>query len=251
MDLFLIHFLQLPSKNMKKQGNRTFAKGKVAVITERIVPRWSTREDSEHEQAVIRIIVGGFFIIYLLLILPAYSDSYTVFSSTFAIISIFCVGATVVLVWLYIDPSINKIRRLFGCIIDIGCPTIGIWINGDFAIPLFIVYLWVTFGNGFRFGRKYLVCSMVLSLTGFISVVLLSNTWSVNSFVTLGLIIELLVLPLCVSSLLKHMERAFELSEIANQTKSTFLATMSHEIRTPLYGLIGILASYKENKIRW
>lgn len=91
--------------------------------------------------------------------------------------------------------------------------------------------------------------SMVLSLTGFISVVLFSNAWSVDPFITFGLITGLLVLPLYVSSLIKQMERAFELSEIANQPKSTFLATMSHEVRTPLNGLIGILDLIKKTKL--
>jgi two-component system, sensor histidine kinase RpfC len=134
-------------------------------------------------------------------------------------------------IWLVIHPGVNIPRRIFGCIVDNYGATAAIFVNGDLAAPIFIVYLWVTFGNGFRYGRRLLLFSMMLNIVGFGLVLSMSNEWATGIQVDIGLLIGLIALPFYVASLLKMLESAPGESEVANRAKSNFLANSRKKAR--------------------
>lgn len=201
---------------------------------------WKDRPDLEHQQATLRIFVGTIifsYLLYTVFLEPDFTsgDYFTLITS-----GIFFFVAFAIVVWLVINPETCVVRRLIGILLDNSATTAAIYFQGTLGAPLFVLYLWISFGNGFRYGQKYLVFSTVLGLLGFSFVSFLTDRLQMNGFVTLGLFLGLIMLPLYVASLLRQINKSLELAQNANQAKSIFLATMSHEIRTPLNGLVGV-----------
>ncbi len=145
--------------------------------------------------------------------------------------------------------GISVPRRITGMVADLGISSYGMYLEGASCAPLYVVLLWVTFGNGFRFGRKYLFGATVLSTFFFLVVIRTNEYWRTNPNIAYGLLVGLVVLPAYVSSLLKKMEEAVRRAEEANRAKNRFLANMSHEMRTPLNGILGMVDLLKDTSL--
>ncbi|MGD8546902.1 MAG: ATP-binding protein [Thiohalophilus sp.] len=131
------------------------------------------------------------------------------------------------------------IRRLITNIGDIGLISFLMITNGESGIPLFVLYLWVTLGNGFRFGVPPLIVSTILSVIGFGVVIALSPTWQMHPPLIGGVMLAIIVLPLYTGHLIRQLNTAHAKVKEASNAKSEFLARMSHELRTPLNGILG------------
>ena len=203
--------------------------------------RLANRSDSEHEQALLRLLIGIIFFVYLLPDAIRYSAEWGYTSRPYLLVmAAFLAAALGILACILVWPQPSPARRVIANAIDVVTLTL-IMIFGEARTAwLFFIYLWVTFGCGFRFGTKYLLISLALSSVGFIAVLSVSDYWGRNITLGVEILLGMILLSLYVFTLVKRLYEALERAAAANQAKRTFVSSVSHELRTPLNAIIGM-----------
>jgi two-component system, sensor histidine kinase RpfC len=203
--------------------------------------RLAGRPDTEHEQAIVRLLLGLVLLFYLLpqsFMGPATDASNG--GLYLAVMVGFLGFAAVILASIMLQPGESATRRVVSATVDLGTVTFFMAHTGVHGAPMFLIYVWVTLANGFRFGPRYLLFCLALSVSGFGVVLLVDDFWSRNQTVGLGLAIGFVGLSFYVRSLVKRMFDALARAEAANQAKRRFISVVSHELRTPLNAIIGM-----------
>ncbi len=161
----------------------------------------------ELEAATLRVLIAGIILAYLSwyvlrdgTISPEESEILDVTSGFFAFSVLLTLG-------ILAAPRVSAPRRFLGMAVDNAVITYCLIRMGEGGAVALFVYLFITFGNGFRYGRFYLHACQLMGLVGFSVVLAVSPFWSHHVTIGLGYLIALIVLPFYVGVLAERIDR--------------------------------------------
>jgi two-component system sensor histidine kinase RpfC len=206
--------------------------------------RLAARPDTEHEQAIVRVVVGALVALYLLPGAIAQNLEPTIF-----VMLGYLAGAILIFGHIIVAPGGSPARKVLGVLVDVATLTWVMASLGEPAAPLFLVYVWFTLANGFRFGARYLVLSLGISVAGILLLIWKGEFWQDRQVLGVGLLIGFVALSIYVRSLVTKLFDAVARAEAANQAKRRFISVVSHEMRTPLNAIIGMSDLMRETTL--
>jgi two-component system sensor histidine kinase RpfC len=177
--------------------------------------RWTTRAGwseliagaprMELDQASVRLFAAVFVLLGMVFELrgPAHAIDAAPYALSF--IAGFIVFAAMIVLWILSDPRLSPTRRITGIVADNVAITYAMLALGDAGAVAFGAYLFVAFGNAFRYGRGYASLSQFLGVLGFGLVLSVSDFWQKHLLIGMGLLIILVILPLYVRLLFDRM----------------------------------------------
>lgn len=205
----------------------------------RILPQRSDILGREQGQTILRVVVSIVVVGYL--IFHHYPVSFHWDSTPrWPIYSAIFILLTLILAFTALrDHRSPAYRRLITNVMDVAAITYLMANTQEAGASLFVLYLWITMGNGFRFGLGSMAISAALSILGFTWVVTTTGLWDGHKMLAAGVMAALALLPAYSAHLIRQLHKARERAEEASAAKGRFLARMSHELRTPLNGILG------------
>jgi two-component system, sensor histidine kinase RpfC len=206
--------------------------------------RLAARPDTEHEQGILRLVISSLVFLYLLPDALLKQDTLPLY-----VMGIHLVLALIIFFRIAYSTNISPARRVFAQLADVAAISWYMAVFGEPAGWLLLLYIWVTLGSGFRFGAKYLLSELAMSVVGFGIVIYVNDFWRTHATLGVGLLLAMTAVSLYVLSLVRRMFDALARAEAANLAKRRFISMVSHELRTPLNAIIGMADLLRDTQL--
>ncbi|SDP89663.1 hypothetical protein SAMN05443582_1161, partial [Phyllobacterium sp. OV277] len=145
-------------------------------------------QDTERAQAVVRLIIIPFFVSYLV-----YVGLSQEFSSQFRAIYVsywvyYVISSAVLFLCIVAWPGTYLLRRIFSMSHDYLAMTFAMSAGGETALPVYAILLWVTVGNGLRYGPGYLIAATAVALVALAATTYFNSFWRSEPYVVVTLV---------------------------------------------------------------
>lgn len=128
-------------------------------------------------------------------------------------------------------------RRLLPMAADYSSLSFIMIYGGPTSAAFFAIIVWVTQGNGMRYGTHYLLIAAILSQLALLAVFLLSEYWHAQPEIMIAFSLTAFLTPVYAWSVLRQTAQARDAAITAMQAKSRFLAQASHDLRQPIHAI--------------
>lgn len=170
--------------------------------------RLANRPDSEHGQAIVRLVIVSIVLVYFFSGFFASRMDEASLKLTRMVVVLSITISTAIFGAIVWRPAKSVARRVFGMAHDVAAISSSIYLGEGAGTAVAVIYLWITLGNGFRYGIRYLYACAVFSIAGFSVVYTLSEYWQGQGLLSLNILLTMLIVPPYVSSLLKSLHSA-------------------------------------------
>ncbi len=184
------------------------------------------RPDTEHQQAILRLLI---ITTALITISYRYGDPEltlnTVPGKAWLLVLWSIIFSILSFAHIIYDSNSNTVRRILGIVHDTSAATLFLYLNGEFASLYLFAFSFITIGNGFRFGIKYLIFAALLSAAGLAFVFSFNDYWLQHSYITWSMALNFFVVTLYTGYLLNQLQNATdELKKMATHDQLTGLS---------------------------
>ncbi|GGJ94307.1 ATP-binding response regulator [Pseudomonas matsuisoli] len=194
-------------------------------------------KDNERAQAVVRLVIGGVAIAYMCATYALGLMDRGAFMQVATYALVFMFLSIVLFGWIVAFPGVFHYRRLLAIGHDYVAISACMIMGGESMLPVFGVMLWVTVGNGMRYGSRYLALATGIALVSIAVIVESMPYLQAQPYVVFMLVITMIAVPAYSHILLRQTREATEQARAANLAKSRFLAQASHDLRQPIYAI--------------
>lgn len=184
-----------------------------------VIERLSRRQDSEHDQALLRVIFVGAGLSYF-----AWLQGFDIEDALYVGGFLSLAFSLSLLFHIIKKPQVNYTRRWIGMAHDVASATLLFSHGGELASLFLFVYPFMAIGNGFRYGEKWLLGSALMGAIGLATLLAFSPYWRELPIVSAGLALNFIIVVGYTGLLLRKLRSTTrKLEELATHDALTGL----------------------------